>query len=182
MNSPQPDPARLAAEAALDLWWAVPGVLAGMPMPFVHPQRRENFGGPLEAFSDDLPVLAQAGIGAVVSLLNIPGDAAVYASAGFGYHLMPIPDGAPPSVAQFVDFLRFFREQRALDRVIVVHCAAGLGRTGTVLAGYLIAGGASVESAIASIRQARPGAIETSEQVRFLYALPEALSSYLRNT
>ena len=146
-------------------------------MPLIHPERRESFGGPLNAFRDDLPLLVQAGIGAIVSLLNIPGDAAVYSSAGFGYHLMPIPDGAAPGIEQFIGFLRFVREQRALDRVIAVHCAAGLGRTGTVLAGYLIAKGASARSAVARIRAARPGAIETSEQLQFLYDLPRALSA-----
>jgi len=154
--------------AALDLWWAVPGVLAGMPMPFIHAERRENFGGPLNAYRDDLLLLAEAGIGGVVSLLNIPGDERVYASAGFGFHLLPIPDGAPPTVDQFLDFLNFMREQRAANRVVAVHCAAGLGRTGTMLAAYLIAKGATAEAAITQIRQARPGAIETSAQVRFL--------------
>jgi len=175
--SPQQPSFSLTGGASLDLWWAVPGMLAGMPMPLIHPDRRKRFGGALEAFADDLPLLAHAGIGAVVCLLNIPGDAAVYSSAGFGYYLMPIPDGAAPSVQQFIGFLQFVREQRALGRIIAVHCAAGLGRTGTVLAGYLIATGLGVEAAISHIRAARPGAIETSEQVRFLYDLPRALSA-----
>ncbi len=161
--------------AQLDLWWAIPGVLAGMPMPFIHPERREKLGGPLDAFHDDLPLLHRAGIGAVVSLLNIPSDAAVYRSAGFGYLLLPVPDGAAPSVAQFVEFLRFLPEQRKLGMKTAVHCAAGLGRTGTVLAGYLIANGASPEAAIKGIRAVRRGAIETTEQVRFLYELPDSL-------
>ena len=179
--SPQQFQPSLAGGASLDLWWAVPGVLAGMPMPLIHPERRESFGGPLDAFTDDLPLLAQAGIGAVVSLLNIPSDAAVYSSAGFGYHLMPIPDGAAPSAEQFVSFLRFFREQRAIGRIVAVHCAAGLGRTGTVLAGYLIATGSGPEAAISRIRAVRRGAIETSQQVQFLSTLPHALSAIERS-
>lgn len=165
----------------MDLWWVVPGVLAGMPMPLIHPERRENFGGPLDTFTDDLPLLAEAGIGAVVSLLNIPGDEVVYCSAGFGYHLMPIPDGAEPTIEQFVLFLRFFREQRAVGRIVAVHCAAGLGRTGTVLAGYLIATGSSPEAAVSRIRAIRRGAIETSQQVHFLSTLPHALSAIERS-
>lgn len=152
----------------LDLWWAVPGVLAGMPMPRIHPERRENFGGSLNAYHDALPLLAEAGIGAVVSLLNIPSDERVYQRAGFAYHLLPIPDGAAPSVDQFLDFLNFMREQRAANRVVAVHCAAGLGRTGTMLAAYLIAKGTPVDEAVAQIRKARPGAIETPAQMRFL--------------
>ncbi len=162
-------------ESGLDLWWAVPGVLAGMPMPFIDPERRGRFGAPLDAYDDDLPLLDRAGIGAVVGLLNIPSDAAVYKAAGFGYLSMPIPDGSPPSLAQFLSFLRFVREQQGLDRAVAVHCAAGVGRTGTILAGYLIAVGAGVENAVRNIRAVRRGAIETPEQMRFLYELPAAL-------
>src|SRR5438876_655384 len=32
------------------LWWVVPGVLAGMPMPFIQPERRLNSGGALTAY------------------------------------------------------------------------------------------------------------------------------------
>lgn len=53
------------------LWWVIPGALAGMPMPFVHPERRLNMGGPLAAYEDELPALCAAGVRAVVSLLNI---------------------------------------------------------------------------------------------------------------
>ncbi len=56
------------------LWWVIPGVLAGMPMPFMHPERRLNLGGSLNAYEDELPELYAAGIRAVVSLLNIPSD------------------------------------------------------------------------------------------------------------
>jgi hypothetical protein len=160
-----------AYEAQLDLWWAIPGVVAGMPMPLLHPERREIGNAPRDAYNDDIPLLARAGIGAVVNLLDIPGDAAVYDAAGFGYHSMPIPDGFVPSAEQYADFLRFMAAQRQDGRAIAVHCAAGLGRTGTVLAGYLVSRGLPVEEAIARIRAARPGAIETTRQLRFLYEL-----------
>jgi atypical dual specificity phosphatase len=56
---------------------------------------------------------------------------------------------------------------RAIDRNmgVGVHCGAGLGRTGTVLAAYLVSKGQSAANAIAKIRRLRPGSIETEEQV-----------------
>lgn len=80
------------------LWWVIPQGLAGMPMPYIHPERRMNLGGALGDYDDDLPGLHAAGIRAVVSLLNIPSDAAVYESAGFAFLCLPVPDGAAPSV------------------------------------------------------------------------------------
>jgi len=53
-------------------WWMIPGILAGMPMPFIHIDRRMAAGGKLTAFDDDLLALHTAGIRAVVSLLNLP--------------------------------------------------------------------------------------------------------------
>lgn len=159
---------------ALDLWWALPGALAGMPMPQLHPERREN-PGPLRAYKDDLPLLVEAGIGAVVCLLNIPQDARVYEAAGLGFQCLSIPDGHPPSLRQFVEFLGFLRQQRAQQRAVAVHCAAGLGRTGTMLAGCLIASGVEFQAAVRQIRAARPGAIETASQMNFLSGLPAAL-------
>jgi atypical dual specificity phosphatase len=150
------------------LWWVIPGVLAGMPMPFIHLERRLNSGGDLNAYDDELPELYAAGVRAVVCLLNIPSDAPVFESAGFSFRCIPVPDGGVPTLEQAADFVRFVEEQRAAGRPVAVHCEAGLGRTGTMLAVYLIAQGDSTETAIRRIRAVENGAIETARQIRFL--------------
>ncbi|MFX7763978.1 protein-tyrosine phosphatase family protein, partial [Acinetobacter baumannii] len=63
----------------------------------------------------------------------------------------------------------------ALDRGerLVIHCRAGLGRSGMIAARLLVARGLPVETAIAAVRRARPGAIETSGQEAWI-ANPEA--------
>ena len=150
------------------LWWVVPGALAGMPMPFIHPERRSNMGGPLTAYVDELPTLYTAGVRAVVSLLNIPSDAPVYESAGFAFKCLPVPDGGPPTMEQAEEFIHFVGISLADHRPVAVHCEAGLGRTGTMLATYLIFQGETVQSAIARVRSVENTAIETGRQIRFL--------------
>lgn len=150
------------------LWWVIPGVLAGMPMPFIHIDRRLNGGGPLDAFEDELPDLYSAGIRAVVSLLNIPSDASVFKSAGFEFLCLPVPDGAAPTMEQAEEFIRFVGEQRRSGRAVAVHCEAGIGRTGTMLAAYLIAQGESAAEAIRKVREVERVAIETPGQIQFL--------------
>ena len=150
------------------LWWVIPGVLAGMPMPFIHPDRRMERGGKLTAFDDELQVLYSAGVRSVVSLLNIPSDASVYESAGFKFLCLPIPDGGTPSGEQADEFTRFVTAQRAENRPVAVHCEAGLGRTGTMLAAYLISEGESAQAAIRRVRAAEKVAVETVRQIQFL--------------
>lgn len=47
---------------------------------------------------------------------------------------------------------------------IVLHCYAGLGRTGTIAARMLVESGLTPEEAIGRVRAARPGAIQTRLQ------------------
>jgi atypical dual specificity phosphatase len=150
------------------LWWVIPGVLAGMPMPFIHPERRLAGGGALDAFDDELPVLHSAGVRAVVSLLNIPSDASVYASAGFSFLCLPVPDGGAPAMEQADEFVRFITNERAVQRPVAAHCEAGIGRTGTLLATYLIAQGDSAEIAVERVRAVERVAVETASQIQFL--------------
>jgi CheY-like chemotaxis protein len=150
------------------LWWVIPGALAGMPIPFIHPERRLNMGGPLTAYVDELPALHTAGIRAVVSLLNIPSDAAVYESAGFTYKCLPVPNGAAPTIEQAQEFIAFVNLSLEEHRPVAVHCVAGIGRTGTMLATYLISQGQTAAGAIRQLRSVEPSAVETPRQIQFL--------------
>ena len=145
-------------------------------MPFIHPDRRMAGGGTLTAFEDELSVLHAAGVRAVVSLLNIPSDASVYESVGFSFLCLPVPDGGAPTFEQGDKFVRFVASQRAARRPIAVHCEAGLGRTGTLLAAYLVAEGDCAATAIGRVRAAEKVAIETSRQTHFLEQYEKRIS------
>ncbi|MFC1681307.1 cyclin-dependent kinase inhibitor 3 family protein [Pseudomonadota bacterium] len=54
---------------------------------------------------------------------------------------------------------------------LVLHCKGGLGRTGTIAARMLVESGMAPGDAIAAVRNARPGAIETRGQERYLLRL-----------
>jgi atypical dual specificity phosphatase len=150
------------------LWWLIPGVLAGMRIPYLDPRRFERHSPVLNSCDDDLPMLYAAGVRAVVSLLDTPGDVHVYARTGFTFRCIPIHTGEAPSRAQAMHFVHFVNEQRAQGKPVAVHCQGGLGRTGTMMAVYLISEGDDTQTAIQRVRAAEPEAVETGRQVEFL--------------
>lgn len=157
--------------SAAPVYWVIPGKLAGMAFPFLHPHRRLSGGAARDAYADDLPLLHRAGIRAVASLVNSPSEHSVYATAGLQFLCLPVPDGRPPTSTQVDDFCAFANAIITDGGAVAVHCHAGLGRTGTMLAAYLIRHGTSAAEAIRTVRQAEPAAIETTRQVEFLHAL-----------
>ena len=76
----------------------------------------------------------------------------------------PVRDFTAPKQWQIKRMIAFITKAISEGRPVGVSCGAGLGRTGTILACYLVANGLSTEAAIKEVRSKRPGSIETGEQ------------------
>lgn len=110
------------------------------------------------------------------ALLGVPDLAAHLAESGLSWCNAPIDDFAAPDA-------HFDREWPALrdcllqrldaGEKILIHCQAGRGRSGTIVAALLIAGGIAAADAINAVRKARPGAIETAAQETWLQRLAD---------
>jgi atypical dual specificity phosphatase len=77
---------------------------------------------------------------------------------------VPVQDMTAPTREQLEQALAVIARAREGQMGVAVHCSAGLGRTGVILACYFVTQGLSAENAIARIRRLRPGSIETEEQ------------------
>jgi atypical dual specificity phosphatase len=77
----------------------------------------------------------------------------------------PLEDMEAPSQDQLDRCVSAIERATARNMGVAVHCGAGLGRTGTVLAAYLVAKGQTAAAAIAKVRRLRPGSVETDDQV-----------------
>jgi atypical dual specificity phosphatase len=121
----------------------------------------------LAAFSafalGDLDALEDAGIGAIVSLTERMPPELVGESRFVTLHL-PIEDMTPPEREQTERFVRFVDDHLEAGHSVGVHCLAGLGRTGTMIACYLVTLGRSADGAIDEVRRARPGSVQTELQ------------------
>jgi atypical dual specificity phosphatase len=110
----------------------------------------------------ELKGLKSEGIKAIISLTGTPLNPEPVNLLGFEY-LHAHVSGAPPPT-QLHEIIQFIEEQNAQSKPVLVHCAEGKGRTGTVLAAYLVYKGLSTEDAIEKVRRKRPGSIENSDQ------------------
>src|SRR5690606_38959416 len=126
--------------------------LAGSHKPGLYPSDLET----------DLKVLKEKhGISAIVSLSDTPLDTQTIKKFDMNVLYLPVKDYYPPTIEQMVKMVNFVDEQKGAT---LVHCNAGLGRTGTMLAAYLIAKGMPVSEAIKKLRKERKGSIQTNKQ------------------
>ena len=90
----------------------------------------------------------------------------------------PVPDFTAPSLDQIERIVGFISQQiETWERPVAVTCRAGLGRTGTVLACYLVHEGYSADKAINLVRELRPNSIETGKQEDAVHQYAESLRS-----
>jgi atypical dual specificity phosphatase len=83
-------------------------------------------------------------------------------------------DHAPPSQESLAKAVRHLRSEIEKGNVVVVHCLAGQGRTGSVLAAYMIEHqGKDVDEVITQLRKSRPGSVERAQET--------AVREYARN-
>ena len=131
------------------------------------------------ALADDLAAIERWGAAAMITLVEsgefatygVPDFTAAARARGFEWIHLPIADMRVPGVA----FARAWDRdgdgvmaRLAAGRRILVHCAGGFGRTGMIAARILVARGTAPADAIAAVRAARPGTIETAAQESFV--------------
>lgn len=141
-------------------YWLIPRVLAGSGRPGGRPG---NHNEPAE-LKLDLDWLRDQEIRAILSLTEESPDPRAILQRGFVHLHLPVVDMMPPTPDQLVAALTFIDQQAVSGRPVLVHCLAGQGRTGTVLAAYLIRSGLSAERAIRELRVVCPHAVENELQ------------------
>lgn len=133
---------------AMNFTWIEPGQIAGCRGP-----RSDS----------DLAFLLSLDIRALVRLAN-QDETGICKSdvetSGLEDCYEPVPDWNPPTQTQLDRIIGFIRVAIEAGRPVAVSCGAGCGRTGTVLACYLVFAGRSAEDAIQYLLSVRPCSIE----------------------
>ena len=142
--------------------WLIRERIAGMGRP-------GGWGG-VEQLIEEMELLRQQGIRAIVSLTEEALPVDLLQLQKMTYLHLPVADMQAPTLEDIAAFAEFVAAEERAQRPVVVHCGAGMGRTGTMLAAYLVGCGCEVREAIEQVRRQRPGSIETREQEAVLFA------------
>lgn len=129
---------------------------------WIEEKRIAGFGVFADLGQGEIDALVRQGVGAVVSLTEDP----LSFVGSLMYLHIPVRDMQAPALEDVRRFVQFVKECLERDKAVGVHCRAGLGRTGTMLACYLVSRGMDSTAAVNRIRQLRPGSVETADQVR----------------
>ena len=133
--------------------------------------------GPYCRSARSLARLAKAGIGLCVNLHERPLPADRLSSLGITHLHLPVPDFTAPSPETLAQAVSAIDETLSAGRAVSVNCGWGFGRTGTVVACWLVSHGMSPQEAINLVRVRRPKSIETVEQEQAIHSFAAKLHS-----
>lgn len=91
----------------------------------------------------------------------------------FEYRFIPVTDFSAPTIEDMKEFVEFVDEMIGQKMPVLACCGAGIGRTGTMLASYLVSKCLSPEDALRKVEERRGFGVES-------YAQREAIFEYAR--
>ena len=154
-----------------DVWRKVHGTVTGKPDNFSWLVEDKLAGSAIPTSIDEVQWAIEQGIKSIVTVREEPLDDEWVKDVNY-LHIMSNDMGVP-EFTDLVSTVDFILRRITNNEPVMVHCLAGLGRTGTILASYLVKHQKmSADDAIQKVREERPGSIQsfTQEEIIFQFA------------
>ena len=146
-----------------NIWRKVHGKITKKPTNFSWLIENRLAGSGMPTSFDEFDWILKQGVTSIVTMTEnaLPEDWI----REIGYLHVPTPDFTAPDIDRIDNTVDFIYEKISSNQAVMVHCAAGMGRAGTILACYLIKyQKLSAKDAIIRIRKERPGSIQSEIQ------------------
>ncbi len=161
-----------------NFWRKIYGAIAKKPSNFSWLIDSALAGSGIPTSREELDWVRENGIKAIITLTEKPLKREWLSD--IDYLHMPTVDGAAPDIQDIDRAVDFIDKNLKNNKSTMVHCAAGKGRAGTILAAYMIKfNGMGPKNAVQRIRNMRPGSIESSSQEIALSLFEKYLKSKL---
>lgn len=98
-------------------------------------------------------------------------------AAGFIVYWLPIPDALVPDLDDLDEAVEWLAAQIDAGRKALIHCRFGVGRSGTLIAAYLLKKGDSFEEVLEKMKQ-MPAAPVNRDQTRLIREYAKKLSRF----
>ena len=157
-----------------DAWRKVHGIVTGKPDNFSWLIENKLAGSAIPTSIDEIKWIQEQGIKSIVTIREEPLDEDWISEMNYLHVLSD--DMGVPSFDDLKTSVDYVHEKIQNNEPVMVHCLAGLGRTGTILACYLIKyKKMSAEDAIQHVREKRHGSIQSFVQEELIFQYGKTL-------
>jgi len=159
-----------------DVWRKIHGSVTGRPYKFSWLIESKLAGSSIPTSIDEVQWVIEQGVKSIVTVREDPLDDDWVKDVNY-LHVYS-NDMSVPEFDDLVSAIDFIHSRITNNEPVMVHCLAGLGRTGTLLACYLVKyQKMSVDDAIQKVREERPGSIQSFPQEEIIFQFAKSLQS-----
>ena len=159
-----------------DVWRKVHGVVTGKPDNFSWLIEGKLAGSAIPTSFEEIKWLVDGGVKSIVTVREESLDDDWIKN--INYLHIHSNDMGVPEFEDLVKAVDFIHQRITNNEPVMVHCLAGLGRTGTILACYLIKyQKLSADDSIQKVRESRPGSIQSFPQEEIIFQFEKSVNN-----
>ena len=159
-----------------DVWRKIHGSVTGKPYKFSWLIESKLAGSSIPTSIDEVQWMIDQGVKSIVTVREEPLDDDWVKDVNYLH--VHSNDMGVPEFNDLISTVDFIHSRITKNEPVMVHCLAGLGRTGTLLACYLVKyQKMSADDAIQKVREERPGSIQSFPQEEMIFQFAKSLQS-----